>query len=39
MNAVATCTREELGSVTGPQAHTVTVRLAKGDQHDLTDGY
>jgi hypothetical protein len=27
-----------VGSVTGPQAHAVTVRLAKADQHDLLEG-
>jgi hypothetical protein len=27
-----------VGSVTGPQAHTVTIRLAKADQHDLPEG-
>jgi hypothetical protein len=27
-----------VGSVTGPQAHTVTIRLAKGGQHDLPEG-
>jgi hypothetical protein len=25
-------------SVTGPQAHAVTIRLAKADQHDLAEG-
>ena len=27
-----------VGSVTGPQAHAVTIRLAKADQHELTEG-
>lgn len=27
-----------VGSVTGPQAHAVTVRLAKAGQHDLPEG-
>ncbi len=27
-----------VGSVTGPQAHAVTVRLATGDQDSLTEG-
>jgi len=27
-----------VGSVTGPQAHTVTIRLATADQHDLPEG-
>jgi hypothetical protein len=27
-----------VGSVTGPQAHAVTIRLAKTGQHDLTEG-
>jgi hypothetical protein len=27
-----------VGSVTGPQAHAVTVRLAKAGQHDLLEG-
>ena len=26
------------GSVTGPEAHAVTIRLAKADQHELTEG-
>lgn len=27
-----------VGSVTGPRAHAVTIRLVKADQHDLTGG-
>jgi hypothetical protein len=27
-----------VGSVTGPQVHAVTIRLAKADQHDLLEG-
>jgi hypothetical protein len=27
-----------VGSVTGPQAHFVTIRLAIADQHELTEG-
>jgi len=27
-----------VGSVTGPQAHAVTIRLAKAGQHELTEG-
>jgi len=27
-----------VGSVTGPDAHAVTIRLAKADQHELTEG-
>jgi hypothetical protein len=27
-----------VGSVTGPQAHAVTIRLAKAGQHDLPEG-
>jgi hypothetical protein len=27
-----------VGSVTGPEAHAVTIRLAKADQHELTEG-
>jgi hypothetical protein len=27
-----------VGSVTGPQAHAVTIRLARADQHDLPEG-
>ena len=27
-----------VGSVTGPDAHAVTIRLAKADQHEVTEG-
>jgi hypothetical protein len=27
-----------VGSVTGPEAHAVTIRLTKADQHDLPEG-
>jgi hypothetical protein len=27
-----------VGSVTGPKAHAVTIRLAKADEHELTEG-
>jgi hypothetical protein len=27
-----------VSSVTGPKAHAVTIRLAKADQHDRTEG-
>jgi hypothetical protein len=31
------CGPQIVGSVTGPDAHAVTIRLAKADQHDLTE--
>jgi hypothetical protein len=30
---------QNVGSVTGPQAHAVTIRLAKAGQHDLAEGH